>query len=134
VEEACRSAQIHDFIVERLDDGYETLVGERGLRLSGGERQRLGIARALYRRPEVLILDEATSALDRKTEAEVMEAMHALAGKKTLIMIAHRESTLRDCDVIYRIVRGRLELVGNYAALVGEDGRRPVLAEQDRAS
>jgi ABC-type multidrug transport system fused ATPase/permease subunit len=134
VEEACRSAQIHDFIVERLGDGYETVVGERGLRLSGGERQRLGIARALYRRPEVLILDEATSALDRKTEAGVMEAMHAFAGKKTLIMIAHRESTLRDCDVIYRIVRGRLELVGNYAELLGEDGRRPVLAEQDRAS
>jgi ATP-binding cassette, subfamily B, bacterial PglK len=124
VEEACRSAQIHDFIVDRLSDGYDTVVGERGMRLSGGERQRLGIARALYRRPEVLILDEATSALDRKTEAEVMDAIHDLAGKKTLIMIAHRESTLRECDVIYRIVRGRLELVGNYAALIGEEGRQ----------
>jgi ATP-binding cassette, subfamily B, bacterial PglK len=134
VEEACRKAQIHDFIVQRLSDGYDSRVGERGIRLSGGERQRLGIARALYRQPEVLILDEATSALDRKTEAEVMEAIVGLAGKKTLIMVAHRESTLRECDVIYRIVRGRLELVGNYAALVREEGRLPALVEQGRAS
>jgi ABC-type multidrug transport system fused ATPase/permease subunit len=119
VEEACRSAQLHDFIVQRLSEGYDTPVGERGIRLSGGERQRIGIARALYRRPEVLILDEATSALDKKTEAEVMDAIHALAGRKTLIMIAHRETTLRECDVIYRVVRGRLELVGTYSALLG---------------
>jgi ATP-binding cassette, subfamily B, bacterial PglK len=134
VEEACRSAQIHDFIVHRLSDGYDTAVGERGIRLSGGERQRIGIARALYRRPDVLILDEATSALDRKTEAEVMEAIHDLAGRKTLIMIAHRETTLRRCDVIYRIARGRLELVGPYAELLGEEAKHPTLSEQDKAS
>jgi ABC-type bacteriocin/lantibiotic exporter with double-glycine peptidase domain len=134
VEEACRSAQIHDFVMQRLANGYDTAVGERGIRLSGGERQRIGIARALYRRPEVLILDEATSALDRKTEAEVMEAIHDLAGRKTLIMIAHRETTLRRCDVIYRIARGRLELVGPYAELLGEETKHPALSEQDRAS
>jgi HlyD family secretion protein len=82
----------------------------------------------------VLILDEATSALDRKTEAEVMEAIHDLAGKKTLIMIAHRETTLRQCDVIYRIVRGRLELVGPYAELLGEEARHATPSEQERAS
>jgi ATP-binding cassette subfamily C protein len=120
VEEACRSARIHDFIMRDLPGGYATSVGERGARLSGGERQRIGIARALYRRPEVLVLDEATSALDRTTESEVIESIRGLAGDKTIIMIAHRESTLRDCDVIYRITRGRLELIGSYSALVGE--------------
>lgn len=116
LEEACRSARIHDFIVQKLPDGYDTTVGERGVRLSGGERQRIGIARALYRRPEVLVLDEATSALDRATEEEVMGAIRELVGVKTIIMIAHRETTLRDCDVIYRIARGRLELVAPHAA------------------
>jgi ATP-binding cassette, subfamily B, bacterial PglK len=120
VEEACRSARIHEFIEQQLPLGYDTAVGERGVRLSGGERQRIGIARALYRRPEVLVLDEATSALDGRIEEEVMDEIHHLAGKKTLVMIAHRETTLRDCDVIYRITRGRLELVGSYAALLRE--------------
>jgi ATP-binding cassette subfamily C protein len=128
VEEACRHARIHDFVLS-LPKGYDTTVGERGSSLSGGERQRIGIARALYRRPEVLILDEATSALDRETEEEVMNAIQHLAGRKTLIMIAHRESTLRQCEVIYRIARGRLEVVGNYAALLREESRRPKASE-----
>jgi ATP-binding cassette, subfamily B, bacterial PglK len=133
VEEACRAAKIHDFIVQRLPDGYDTTVGERGVRLSGGERQRLGIARAIYRRREVLLLDEATSALDRKTEEEVMKAIHQLAGEQTIIMIAHRETTLRECDSIYRIVRGRLQVVGTYAALVSEESKRVEHSDQGAA-
>jgi ABC-type multidrug transport system fused ATPase/permease subunit len=133
VEEACRAAKIHDFIVQRLPDGYDTTVGERGVRLSGGERQRLGIARAIYRRREVLLLDEATSALDRKTEEEVMKAIHQLAGEQTIIMIAHRETTLRECDSIYRIVRGRLQVVGTYAALVNEESKRVERSDQGAA-
>jgi ATP-binding cassette subfamily C protein len=120
VEEACRIAQIHTFICESLPDGYDTTVGERGVRLSGGERQRIGIARALYRCPEVLILDEATSALDTATEESVIEALQRFVGQKTIVMVAHRETTLRQCDVIYRITRGRIDLVGSHAALLGE--------------
>jgi ATP-binding cassette, subfamily B, bacterial PglK len=120
VEEACRVAQIHDFICESLPDGYATTVGERGVRLSGGERQRIGIARALYRCPDVLILDEATSALDTATEENVIAALQRFAGQKTIVMVAHRESTLRQCDVIYRISRGRIELIGSHAALLGQ--------------
>ena len=120
VEEACRIAQIHDFISESLPDGYDTTVGERGVRLSGGERQRIGIARALYRCPEVLILDEATSALDTTTEENVIAALQRFAGQKTIVMVAHRETTLRQCDVIYRITRGRIELIGSHAALLGQ--------------
>ena len=89
------------------------------MRLSGGERQRIGIARALYRSPDVLILDEATSALDTATEEAVMRALQQFAGQKTIVMVAHRETTLRQCDVIYRINHGQLELVGSHAALLG---------------
>jgi len=120
VEEACRVAQIHDFICESLPDGYDTSVGERGVRLSGGERQRIGIARALYRCPDVLILDEATSALDTSTEENVIGALQRFAGQKTIIMVAHRETTLRQCDAIYRVTRGRIELIGSHAALLGQ--------------
>ena len=121
VEEACRVAQIHEFITRSLPNGYDTPVGERGVRLSGGERQRIGIARALYRNPDVLILDEATSALDTATEEAVMHALQQFAGQKTIVMVAHRATTLRQCDVIYRISHGRLELVGTHAALLGHD-------------
>lgn len=122
VEEACRVAQIHDFVCESLPDGYDTTVGERGVRLSGGERQRIGIARALYRCPDVLILDEATSALDTATEQSVIDALQRFAGQKTIIMVAHRETTLRQCDAIYRITRGRIELIGSHAALLRQAG------------
>jgi ABC-type multidrug transport system fused ATPase/permease subunit len=105
VERAARLAQIHDFILRELPDGYETPVGDRGIRLSGGQRQRIGIARALYRDPPVLLMDEATSALDTQTEDAVNEAIRALSGNKTLIVIAHRASSLRDCDLIVSIDR-----------------------------
>jgi ATP-binding cassette, subfamily B, bacterial PglK len=108
VEEVARMARIHDFVIGELPHGYATRVGERGVRLSGGQRQRIGIARALYHDPEVIVFDEATSALDTFTEAEVMEAVGALSGKKTLIIIAHRLSTVEACDIVVCLERGRL--------------------------
>jgi ABC-type multidrug transport system fused ATPase/permease subunit len=98
VERAARQAQIHDFVLRELPDGYDTLVGDRGIRLSGGQRQRVGIARALYRDPPVLFMDEATSALDSETEKALNTAIRALSGKKTIVVIAHRLSSLRDCQ------------------------------------
>jgi ATP-binding cassette, subfamily B, bacterial PglK len=97
--------------VKSLDNGEETIVGERGVKLSGGQRQRIGIARALYHDPEVLILDEATSALDIHTEKEVMDAIHALHGLKTIIVITHRLSTVENCDEVYEVKNGNVELV-----------------------
>lgn len=108
VERAARAAQLHDFI-EELPEGYATPIGERGVRLSGGQRQRIGIARALYSDPRVLVLDEGTSALDNVTEAAVMDAVKALSHRKTIILIAHRLSTLRDCDQIFVLEAGQLK-------------------------
>ena len=102
---AIKSAQLEAF-VDGLSQGMETLVGERGVRLSGGQRQRIGIARALYHDPAVLVLDEATSALDMATEKGVMEAINALHGEKTLLIIAHRLSTVSNCDRIYKMEQG----------------------------
>lgn len=116
VERAARVAHLHDFILA-LPDGYQTLVGERGVRLSGGQRQRIGIARALYHDPQVLIMDEATSALDGATESAVMEAIRDLSGKKTIILIAHRLTTVEECDRIYVMENGRLADSGSYSEL-----------------
>ena len=121
VRRACRIANIDDFIRQELAHGYETVVGERGIRLSGGQRQRIGIARALYHNPEVLILDEATSALDGRTESAIMDAIHTLAHKKTIVMIAHRLTTLRDCDVIYVMEKGEFVDNGSYEELKGRN-------------
>lgn len=106
VWKALEMAQIKDF-VETLPEGLDTFVGEFGVRFSGGQRQRMAIARALYSNPDILILDEATSALDNDTENAVMEAIDALQGIKTLIIVAHRLSTIRNCDVIYEIKDGK---------------------------
>jgi ABC-type multidrug transport system fused ATPase/permease subunit len=106
VRQVARDAQIADFI-ETLPQGYESHVGERGVRLSGGQKQRIGIARALYKRPAVLVLDEATSALDSETEASVMETIYTLRRDLTLLMIAHRTTTLAGCDVVYRLESGK---------------------------
>ena len=103
VEQAARTAQIHDFVSKELGQGYETLVGERGIRLSGGQRQRIGIARALYHNPSVLLMDEATSALDSQTEVAVNEAIRNLSGKKTIIVIAHKQESLKYCQNILEI-------------------------------
>lgn len=103
VERAARAAQIHDFIVGELPDGYETNAGDRGIRLSGGQRQRIGIARALYRDPAVLFMDEATSALDVETEDALNEAIRILSGNKTIVIIAHKEKSLRHCQHVVHI-------------------------------
>jgi len=102
---ALDEAQLSDF-VRSLPEGLDTEVGERGVRLSGGQRQRIGIARALYGDPEILVLDEATSALDNETETAVMEAIERLHGRKTLLIIAHRLTTIRNCEYIYRVEKG----------------------------
>ena len=106
---AIKEAQLDEFIAQ-LPDGIETEIGDRGVKLSGGQRQRIGIARALYRNPEVLVLDEATSALDNDTEKEVMEAIDSLHGTRTLIVIAHRLSTIQNCDEIYEVGNGKFQL------------------------
>jgi ABC-type multidrug transport system fused ATPase/permease subunit len=106
VERAARAAQIHDFIINELPEGYETNIGDRGIRLSGGQRQRIGIARALYSDPPVLLMDEATSALDTQTEDALNEAIRALSGSKTIVVIAHKESSLRYCHRIVEIGAG----------------------------
>lgn len=105
VWQALEQAQLKEFVLE-LPDRLDTVVGDRGVRFSGGQRQRVAIARALYYNPPILILDEATSALDTETETAVMEAINSLQGHKTLIIVAHRLTTIQSCDVIYEIVDG----------------------------
>lgn len=107
---ALEQAQLKEF-VKGLPGELDTRIGERGVRLSGGQRQRIGIARALYTNPEILVLDEATSALDNETELAVMESIEHLLGHKTMIIIAHRITTVRNCDVIYRVDKGNIESV-----------------------
>lgn len=109
---ALKKAQLYDFVMG-LEQGLETVIGERGVRLSGGQRQRIGIARALYNDPDVLVLDEATASLDNDTESAVMEAINGLHGDKTLIIIAHRLSTIADCDVVYKVDEGHVTEVEN---------------------
>jgi ATP-binding cassette subfamily B protein len=117
VETAARRAQLHDFIAA-LPEGYATEVGESGVRLSGGQRQRLGIARALYKQASVLVLDEATSALDDDTEQAVMASLHGLTERLTVIMIAHRLSTVAGCDQVVRLSGGRIAQLGSYREVV----------------
>jgi ABC-type multidrug transport system fused ATPase/permease subunit len=113
VQRAIEMAQLKDF-VDSLPNGLETVVGERGVRLSGGQRQRIGIARALYNNPDVLVLDEATSSLDSETEFGVMKAVQALQGDKTVIIVAHRVSTVGYCDSLYRLDAGRIVDEGTF--------------------
>ena len=120
VEKAAKVANIHEFIVNELPNKYQTSVGERGIRLSGGQRQRIGIARALYHKPKILFLDEATSALDNDTEKLVMERLHASDKNMTIIMIAHRLSTVSKCDNILLLEKGRIKAQGKFEDLVKE--------------
>ncbi len=116
---AAKIANLHDFIMS-LTNGYETRIGEQGVKLSGGERQRLGIARAIYNDPEILVLDEGTSALDSVTESEVMHAIKSLSHKKTIILIAHRLTTVKNCDNIYLLSDGEIEESGTYDELLSK--------------
>jgi ATP-binding cassette, subfamily B, bacterial PglK len=127
VEEASRLARLHDFVAA-LPQGYRTRIGDRGIRLSGGQRQRIGIARALYRDPAVLVFDEATSALDNATESALLESLQGLAGRKTMVIIAHRLSTVRACERIYVMDRGRVVESGTYDELLAQGHRFRQLA------
>jgi ATP-binding cassette, subfamily B, bacterial PglK len=122
VEQAARSAGIADFI-DSLPDRYATRTGERGVRLSGGQRQRIGIARALYKRASVLVFDEATSALDTRTEEGVMASVAALGPDITIVMIAHRLTTLKDCDRVIHLEAGRIERVVECGPLAARSGQ-----------
>jgi ATP-binding cassette subfamily B protein len=117
VRRAARQAQIAEFIESRLE-GYDVSVGERGIRLSGGQRQRIGIARALYKQASVLVFDEATSALDNATEQSVMDAIDGLDRDLTIVLIAHRLTTVRRCDTIIELQNGRLVAQGTYEQLL----------------
>ena len=117
VHQAAKQAQIHD-IIQKLPNDYRTLVGERGVRLSGGQRQRLGIARAIYKQADVIIFDEATSALDSDTEKAVMEAIDRLSSDLTILIIAHRLSTLKNCSSIVRLDKGKISTVGSYEEII----------------
>ena len=128
VERASRIAQL-DAFVATLPRGFETLIGERGARLSGGQRQRIGIARALYRDPDMLIFDEATSALDNLTERAVMDAVKALGRAKTIVLIAHRLTTVRHCDEIFMLDAGRVIVSGTYDALIARSDQFRALHE-----
>ena len=117
LEKVSKIANLDDFVLENLPEKYETIIGERGIRLSGGQRQRIGIARALYHNPTVIIFDEATSALDSQTEQAVMEAVNNLGKDITIILIAHRTNTVRNCEVIFKLEKGKVVDKGNYSDL-----------------
>jgi ATP-binding cassette subfamily C protein len=120
VRDAARRARIFDFVVSDLPNQWDTVVGERGVKLSGGQRQRIGVARALYRSPSILVFDEATSALDQATESSVMEAIYGLEEDHTIILVAHRLSTVRRADKILMLEDGKKVAEGTYDNLVGE--------------
>jgi ATP-binding cassette, subfamily B, bacterial PglK len=121
IEKVSKIANLHDFIIDELPKKYQSKVGERGVRLSGGQRQRLGIARALYKKPKILIFDEATSALDNKTEKIVMEAINILSKDITIILIAHRLNTVKNCDTIFRIEKGERVSSGTFDQIINEN-------------
>jgi ATP-binding cassette subfamily B protein len=119
VRKAAQQAQIAD-IIESWDKKYDTIVGERGIRLSGGQRQRIGIARALYKQADVIVFDEATSALDNDTERTVMKAINSISKEITLLIIAHRLTTLKDCDQIIELSDGQVSKVGSYEQIINK--------------
>ena len=118
VEKASKIANLHEFVVDELSQQYQTTIGERGIRLSGGQRQRIGIARALYHNPQVLILDEATSSLDNETEKAVMDAVNNLNKDITIILIAHRLNTVKNCDIIFKLDKGNVVDQGTFDEII----------------
>ena len=118
VEKVSKIANLHEFIMDELPNQYQTTIGERGIRLSGGQRQRIGIARALYNNPKVLVLDEATSALDNQTEQAVMDAVNNIGKDMTIILIAHRLNTLKNCDIIFKLEKGEVIDQGTFEKLI----------------
>ena len=118
IEKSAKVANLHEFIMNELPEGYKTIIGERGVRLSGGQRQRLGIARAIYTNPKVLVLDEATSALDNLTEKFIMDSINKLRKNTTIILIAHRITTIKNCDKIFLLENGKLTNQGSYEELI----------------
>ena len=129
---AAKAAQVHDFI-QSLPDGYDTTVGERGLKLSGGEKQRVGIARTLLKDPPILVLDEATSALDTDTEMEIQAELKAMGEGRTVLTIAHRLSTIVDADRIVVLEKGEVVEEGSHAELLARDGRYAQLWQRQAA-
>ena len=121
VIQASKIANLHEFVTKELQEQYQTKIGERGIRLSGGQRQRIGIARALYHNPQVLILDEATSSLDNETEKAVMEAVNNLGKDITIILIAHRLNTVKNCDIIFKLDKGQLIDQGTFDELINDN-------------
>jgi ABC-type multidrug transport system fused ATPase/permease subunit len=126
---ALEAAQLKEMVSD-LPEQLDTFVGERGIRLSGGQRQRVGIARALYHNPDILVMDEATAALDNATEREFIEALEAMSGKKTIIMIAHRLSTVKNCDRLYLMQQGQIISSGSYNELLSQSNEFRSLANQ----
>jgi len=127
---AAKIAALDEFITGEMKEGYDTIIGERGIRLSGGQRQRIGLARALYDNPPVLVLDEATSSLDGITETEVMGAIKSASKDRTVIMIAHRLSTVQNCDVIYLMEKGSIIAEGTYDELLTTNATFRKMAKQ----
>ena len=121
IEAACLRANAHEFI-RGFPEGYGTLVGDRGVRLSGGQRQRIALARAILRKPDLLILDEATSSLDTSSERLIQSSLESISGETTLVVIAHRLSTIANADHVYVMEQGRIVESGTYAALVKDGG------------
>lgn len=121
VEKVSKIAKLHNFVINELPQKYQTIIGEHGVRLSGGQRQRIGISRALYHNPTILILDEATNSLDNETEQAVMDAVTNLSKDLTIILIAHRLNTLRNCNIIFKIDKGQLVGQGTYKELINAD-------------
>ncbi len=129
LDNASKVANIFNFIMNELPDGFNSVIGERGIRLSGGQRQRIGIARALYHDPSVLIFDEATSALDGITEEAILSALHNIAKMKTLIIIAHRLTTVKNCDRIYIVDKGKIIDSGSYQELLNRNKQFQAMAK-----